>query len=38
VIFFKTVDGRYGALTILFLNQASASRTTYINFEVKVTR
>jgi hypothetical protein len=38
VMFFKTADGRYGALTITFLNLAGAAKTTYINFEVKVTR
>ena len=38
VIWFKTVDGRYGALTITYMNQGNAYKSTYMNFEVKVTK
>jgi len=38
VIWFKTVDGRYGAISITYFNQANASKSTYMNFEVKVTK
>jgi len=37
-IFFKTVDGRYGVISITWLNLVGASKATYMNFEVKVTQ
>jgi hypothetical protein len=38
VIWFKTAGGKYGALTITYLNLAGAAKTTYMNFEVKIQR
>ena len=36
VVFFRTVTGKYGALTVNFTNQDAASPDTYINIDVKV--
>jgi hypothetical protein len=38
VIWFKTVDGRYGAMAITYLSLAGASKRSYMNFEVKIQR
>ncbi|OCX53045.1 hypothetical protein BEL04_01650 [Mucilaginibacter sp. PPCGB 2223] len=36
VILFKTAAGKYGAINITYINAASPSKTTYMNFEVKL--
>lgn len=38
VIWFKTADGRYGALTVTFLSSSTSAKTTYMNYEVKITK
>jgi len=36
IIWFETADGRYGAISITYLNLNGAAKTTYMNFEVKL--
>jgi len=36
IVLFKTAAGKYGAIDITFVSGASASKTTYINFDLKM--
>lgn len=38
VIFFKTAGGVYGAIFVAYINGNDASKSTYLNFEVKVVK